>query len=139
MKMRNRFNNKGLLPYEEFMTGLHWDYPAVSGRKSFKVDVKENEKSYLVHADLPGCKKEDIKVEYKNRNLIITASKEESYDEEKDNYILHERSSGQIYRSFYIDNINEENVTVEFKDGVLTINLPKRIEEETNGRRFEVK
>lgn len=137
--MRNRLTNKGLLPFEEFMSGLNWDYPAVPARRAFKVDVKENEKGYVVHADLPGCRKEDITVEYKNKNLVITASKEESHDEERENYILHERSSGQIYRSFYIENINEENVTVEFKDGVLTINLPKRIDEETGGRRFEVK
>lgn len=137
--MRDIFKDKALLPFEELMTGLNWDFPAVAKKKQFRVDVKETEKEYIVHADLPGFRKEDIEVEYNNRNLMITAKREESSSEETENYIIRERTSGHLYRSFYIENINEENVTCEFKDGLLEVVLPKNMEGKVGTRRFEIK
>lgn len=95
-----------------------------------RVDVKDNGGSYELTADLPGMTKEDISLSYQNSYLTISAQKNESKDEkdEDGNYIRRERRSGSVSRSFYIDNIDEANVTAEFKDGVLHVNMPKLAE-----------
>lgn len=95
--------------------------------KSFNVDVKDNGDSYELKAELPGYTKEDVHLSYKDNFLSISASKEESKDEkdEQGNFIRRERYSGSMSRSFYIDNIDEQKCNAEFKDGILTITMPK--------------
>lgn len=137
--MRNIFNDKGMLPFEEFLPTLNWDSPIRSQKKLFRVDVKETDTEFVVHADLAGVKKEDIAVEYKNRNLIISATKEESHSKESDTYIIRERGYGHVYRSFYIENINEDMVTCEFNNGLLTVTLPKLKEGAPGYKKFEIK
>lgn len=97
---------------------------------SFKVDVEDKGDSYELTADLPGMKKEDIALHYENNYLTIAAQKNEENDEKdsKGNFIRRERRTGQMSRSFYIDNIDEAKVAAEFKDGVLKINMPKAAE-----------
>lgn len=136
--MQNRIL-KGLLPFEELMPSLAWDYPGIAPRKMFKVDVKETEKGYLIHADLAGYRKEDITVEYKEKYLVITAVREDSKEEVRENYILRERSSGQVQRSFYVENVDEEQVNVSFHDGVLTVDLPRKRLEEGESRKFDIR
>ena len=95
--------------------------------KSFNVDVKDNGDSYELKAELPGLAKEDVHLSYKDNYLSISANKEESKDEKDDqgNFIRRERYCGNMSRSFYIDNIDEEKCNAEFKDGILTITMPK--------------
>ena len=95
--------------------------------QGFKVDVEDKGNAYELTADLPGMKKEDISLNYENSYLTISAKKETS-SEEKDkqgNFIRRERSTGSMTRSFYIDGIDVANVDASFKDGVLTIVMPK--------------
>ena len=95
--------------------------------KSFNVDVKDNGSSYELKAELPGFAKEDVHLSYKDNYLSISANKEESKDDKDDqgNFIRRERYCGSMSRSFYIDNIDEEKCNAEFKDGILTITMPK--------------
>jgi len=137
--MRNRFSNKGMAPFEEFMTGLNWDFPTVPTRKLFHVDVKETDRGYVLYADLPGYRKEDIKVEYHNKNLLITAHRDTVIETESDKFIMNERHTGEVYRSFYIDDIEEDQVQVQYEGGVLIIELPKKTDDENSRKRFEVK
>lgn len=97
-----------------------------SNSANFKVDVKENEKGYLLSAELPGVKKENINVEYKDNNIIISAKREDTFEEKENNYIRRERSFGEFSRSFYIDNVDEENIKAKFENGELYIFLPKK-------------
>ncbi|MCR5438588.1 MAG: Hsp20/alpha crystallin family protein [Selenomonas sp.] len=108
-------------------------FPAMdrwNGAGGMRVDVKDNGNSYELTADLPGMAKEDIHLSYQNSYLTISAQKDESKEEkdEAGNYIRRERRSGSMSRSFYIDNIDENRVTAEFKDGVLHVNMPKAAE-----------
>jgi HSP20 family protein len=137
--MRNRFSNKGMAPFEEFMTGLNWDFPAVPARKLFHVDVKETDRGYVLYADLPGYRKEDIKVEYHNKNLLINAHRNTVIESESEKFILNERTSGEVYRSFYIEDIDEDQVQVHYEGGLLIIDLPKKSGGENTRKRFEVK
>ena len=95
--------------------------------KSFNVDVKDNGDSYELKAELPGFAKEDVHLSYKDNYLSISANKEESKDEKDDqgNFIRRERYCGNMSRSFYIDNIDENKCNADFKDGILTITMPK--------------
>ncbi len=92
---------------------------------NFKVDLKETDEDYLVEADLPGVKKEDITVKFQNNYLTISAKRDSSIENKKENFVRQERYYGEFNRSFYINNIDENNIDASFKDGVLKINLPK--------------
>ncbi|TCS80454.1 Hsp20/alpha crystallin family protein [Pectinatus cerevisiiphilus] len=100
---------------------------AMSGFASFKVDVKDVGDSYELSAELPGVKKEDISLSYDNGYLTIEANTKDENEEKDDTgkYIRRERRCGSMSRSFYIDNINDAQAKAEFKDGILTIKLPK--------------
>ena len=123
----------GLVPYrrnniESVFDDLLGDsfLPAFYKGEQMKIDIKENEKEFVVEADLPGVKKEDVNIELKNDRLTIAVEKNEQVNEEKENYIRRERRYGSISRSFAVANIDEEAVKAKFENGVLTINLPKR-------------
>ena len=97
-----------------------------------RVDVKDNGDSYELTADLPGMKKEDVKLSYQNGYLTIAAQQqaENNQQDDKGNYIRRERRMGSVSRSFYIDNIDESRIDAEFKDGVLHVKMPKAAEVE---------
>jgi HSP20 family protein len=92
---------------------------------SFKIDVKEFEKEYVIYAELPGFKKEDIQIHYENERLSISVNKEENVDETKDNYIHRERYSSNFERSIYIKDINPKNLKAKLNDGILEITAEK--------------
>ena len=96
----------------------------------FKVDVRDNGDSYELEADMPGLTKDNISMSYTDNYLTISAKKEDANDEKDDNgnYIRRERSTGSMSRSFYIDNVDEAKATADYKDGVLTVCLPKLTE-----------
>lgn len=98
---------------------------AFGNNQKFNADIKETQNEYLVSAELPGVKKEDINLEYKENTLIISATRNEEINEEKDNYIRRERTYGQISRSFHVENVDKEKVSAKFENGELHIVLPK--------------
>lgn len=94
-----------------------------------KTDVHENEDGYELDIDLPGFKKDDIKLSLENGYLFVSANKEHENDEknEKGKVIRKERYSGSMQRSFYVgDAIEEEDVKAKFEDGVLKLSVPKK-------------
>ena len=98
-----------------------------------KCDIYEKENKYYVEMDLPGFKKDEIKIECEKGNLIITASKEDK-EEESDtdkNYIRRERVYNKYSRSFYLGNIAEDEIGARFNDGTLTVTIPKKQEVDT--------
>ena len=91
-----------------------------------KTDVKESDSGYELEMDLPGFKKEDVKVSLENGYLTISASKESGDEKENGKYIRRERYSGTCQRSFYIgEEIGQEDVKGEFKHGILKLFIPK--------------
>ena len=104
------------------------------------VDIAEDEKEYLIKADLPEVAKEDVNVTFNNGMLTISGERrfEKSEDDEEKKYHRVERSYGHYSRSFRLpDLVDAEALTAEFRDGVLSIHLPKR--EEMKPRQMEVK
>ncbi len=91
-------------------------------------DIREVEGGYELDVELPGYRKEDVKVELENGNLTISASREEKNDEkdEKGNYIRRERRCGSCRRAFYVgENLSTEDIKAKFEDGVLKLTVPK--------------
>lgn len=92
---------------------------------AMKVDIKEREGEYVVEAELPGVKKEQINVELNDDRLTISVNNNEETKQEAANYIRRERKSSFVSRSFLVENIKNEEVTAKFENGVLSIVLPK--------------
>lgn len=97
----------------------------MTSQNNFNADIKETDNEYIMEADLPGVKKEDINLDYKNNNLIISARRNEEINENTGNYIRRERSYGEISRSFYVENVDENNIRAKFDNGELKVILPK--------------
>ncbi len=92
------------------------------------VDISEDSKEFLVKAELPELKKEEIKVSVENGELSISGERKlEKEEKDKDKrYHRIERSYGSFIRSFTLpDNVSADKVSAEFKDGVLLVHLPK--------------
>ena len=99
--------------------------------KEMLTDVKEHEDHYEVEIDLPGFKKEDIKVELNEGYLTITANKglKEEEKNKTGKIVRQERYSGTMSRSFYVgEQMTAEDITAKYEDGVLSLNVPKKEE-----------
>ena len=97
-----------------------------------RVDVVENKENFIVRAELPGMKKDDVKLTLENS--VLTLSGEKRFDEKRDeeNFHLRESRYGKFERSFRLtDNIDRSNIVADYKDGVLTISLPKTKESQS--------
>lgn len=91
-----------------------------------RVDVVENKESFIVRAELPGMKKDDVKLKLENNVLTLSGEKRDEEKRDADNFHLRETRYGKFERSFRLtDNIDRANISADYKDGVLTISLPK--------------
>jgi len=117
-------------PLDELFKGF-WvkplAFPAETELK-MKLDVKEDEKSYTVRADIPGVKKEDIQVEIDRDQVSLRAeAKREKEEKEGEKTIYSERSYGMVSRSFTLPTeVDSQAAKAEYKDGVLNLVLPKK-------------
>ena len=107
---------------------------------AFRTDITEKDGKYVLEADLPGFKKEDISVDIDKDCLTITAEhKSEEKEENADSYIRRERYYGSYTRSFNVKGIDTEAITAAYNDGVLTLTMPKKEPEVPAARRLEIK
>ena len=117
------FDNRSENQIEKKLYGRH-------AHNVMKTDIKETDDNYELIVDLPGFKKDEIKVSLDNGYLSIAAAKGLDQDEqEKDTgkYIRRERYAGSCERSFYVgEDITEEDIKGEFKHGILKLFVPKK-------------
>ena len=89
-------------------------------------DITEDDKEYLIKAELPDVKKEDVKVTVENGVLTISGERKFEKEEKKKKYHRVERAYGSFMRSFSLpDQADASKVKAEFKNGMLTVHLPK--------------
>jgi HSP20 family protein len=95
---------------------------------NIKVDVKEDDKGYTVRADIPGVKKEDIQVDVEGNTISLRAEAKTEKEEKKGEKVIYsERSYGMASRSFTLPaEVDSKGAKAEYKDGVLTLSLPKK-------------
>lgn len=131
-----------------FFDGWFDDFMPMFSRKEMKefnsimkTDVKETEKDFILDVDLPGFKKEDVNLNLENGYLTISAKREHKVDNEdrKENFVRRERSFGQFSRSFYVGDVEQDEIEAHLENGILTIKLPKEEEKKTKSNRIEIK
>ena len=94
----------------------------------FKTDIQEDGDNFVLEADLPGFKKEDIKLDLENGYLTISAQRSEELDQnnEESRYIRQERAVGSCARSFYVGKeLEPTDIAAKFENGILSLHLPK--------------
>jgi HSP20 family protein len=102
------------------------------------VDIYDKGGEVVIHAELPGMKKEDIDIRVENNVLTIRGKKERKEEVKEDGYFRSERAYGSFSRSFSLPtSVDVKKIAAEYKDGVLTLNLPKA--DEAKPRQIEVK
>ena len=121
-----------LIPRKFYLDDIFDNFLSVPEESNMKCDIYEKDGVYHIEMDIPGFDKKDIKVECDKGYLTITAQKEEKEEEHKDkNYIRRERRYGTYKREFYLGELDNTKINAEFKDGVLTVTVPKKEEIET--------
>lgn len=118
--------------FDDFFGNPFWGTAGMRAVSAMNTDIRESDKSYEIEMDLPGFAKEDITADLKDGYLTIRAAHaEEKEDQDEDKkYIRRERYSGHYERSFYVGNaVKEEDIKAKFKEGVLTMEIPKKQEQ----------
>ncbi|MGN6714081.1 Hsp20/alpha crystallin family protein [Anaerocolumna jejuensis] len=88
-------------------------------------DVLDKGDHYLLQAELPGFKKEDISMKLENDMMIIKASHQDETKEEKDNYIRRERNLNSYQRTFSVAGVDKDRIMASYNNGILAVTLPK--------------
>lgn len=111
-------------------------------RSLMRTDIKENKKSYLIDIDMPGFAKEDINLSINNGYLQISAEVKKEENSDPDSKVIRqERFYGKCSRSFYVgEEIDEDEINAEFKNGILKIEIPKKeINKENETKKITIK
>jgi HSP20 family protein len=100
----------------------------VEAAPQMKIEVKEDDEAYTVHAELPGVRKEDIKVTVDGSEVAISAEVRRETEKKEGERVMHsERYYGKVYRSFTLDSaIDDRAAQARYSDGVLELTLPKK-------------
>ena len=106
---------------------------------AFRTDVIDTGDAYKLESELPGFKKEDIKIDVENDVLTISAERKLDNDESKPNFVKRERFYGSYSRSFDVSGIEVDQIEAAYNDGVLTLTMPKKVETAPASRRLEIK
>lgn len=112
---------------EKEFFGTHNPLYGKHAKNLMKTDVKDVNDHYEVAVDLPGFQKDEVNVELENGYLTISAAKGLDKDQKDDegHYIRQERYSGSCSRSFYVGDIQPEDIHAKYEDGILKLTLPK--------------
>lgn len=125
----------GMIPFERHENNLFdaFDnfernfFGSTSSAVTFRTDIRDEGDRFVLEAELPGFRKEDIQLHLKDGILTVSAQRTAS-SEEKDqrgNYIRRERRFGSFARSFDVAGIDEESISAAYQDGILELTLPK--------------
>lgn len=122
-----------MLPSRIFLDDFLDDLTPSKENNKMICDIYEEDGKYFIEVDVPGFKKENIKIECDKGNLKIVAEKHSNKEEHnKKKYIHRERKFYEkCERSFYLGEVDESKISAEFKDGTLKIVVPKEEKEST--------
>ena len=151
--MQNRRNDelglynpfRGMDEFEKQLFGNPFGFFGKGALGEFRTDIKDDGNAFILEADLPGFRKEDINVDINNDIMTISAERhfehrsENCSEQEKDQkgkYIRCERSYGSYSRQFDLSGVNAEGITAKYDNGVLTMSLPKKVPTVPESRRL---
>jgi HSP20 family protein len=95
------------------------------GSSPVRADIRETENEWLIDAELPGVDKKDIQIDLNDGYLTISVERNNEANEENGNYIRRERTYGSYKRCFYVDDVKEDEIKASYKDGILSLTVPK--------------
>lgn len=99
---------------------------------TFKIDVRDEEKNYLIEAELPGVNKEDITLSVDDGILTIAVKHEEQKEEKDKNYIHRERRYSSMERRLMLGDVDGAGITAKLNDGLLEVKIPKKEKQDTS-------
>lgn len=120
--------------------GFEWP-SVVTGEPGLgQADLSETEGGYELQVDLPGMKKDDISVDLSDGMVSISGTRSDEREDKRKGYYLSERTYGSVQRSFRVpDSVDTDRIEAQFRDGVLTLKMPRSEEAEQNARRIEIR
>ncbi len=104
----------------------NWSLMSDFAGGGFKLDLREEEDRYIVEADLPGVRKEDISLDLHDGQLTIGVNHEDKTEEQKGTYLHRERRFASTQRSIYLPDIKADEISAKFDSGVLEVTVPKQ-------------
>jgi HSP20 family protein len=124
---RNNYRTPVVSPFDSLFSNMLFDWGLTSS-KIPPVDITETDKAYIVEAELPGYKQEDVKVNIEKHVLRLSSAKQSSKEEkEGKNLLICERHAQSFERAFSLpEDVDEASIEGEFANGVLTVTLPKK-------------
>ena len=125
-----------IIPKSSYLDDIFDNFDSTRNN-NMKCDIYEKDGDYHIEIDIPGFDKKDIKVECDNGYLTVTAKKDEEAEDKTKNYIRRERSYGKYQRSFYIGDMDSNEIRAKFKHGMLKIIVPK-VETKETKRHIEI-
>lgn len=128
---------------EPFWPSFHWPLREFGRTKAIawspEIDVFEKDNRLITKVDLPGLKKEDVKIEVTDGYLSISGERKSEAEEKKDNFYRCERDYGSFYRAVPLpEGVKFEDVKATFSDGVLEVSIPLPAKPETKVRKVEI-
>ncbi|NLZ90217.1 MAG: Hsp20/alpha crystallin family protein [Clostridiales bacterium] len=134
--------NRNLSPARQMSNFLNdsffrsfFDMSDMVGNAGFRVDIKELDNQYVIEAELPGVKEDQINLTVNDDVLKISATMNQEADEQQGAYCYRERRCGHMERSFTLEGICQDDIKAEYSNGVLTVNLPKLQQEPQKAER----
>ncbi|RPI70697.1 MAG: Hsp20/alpha crystallin family protein [Ignavibacteriales bacterium] len=116
------------------------DFPSTEFNYYPHIDISDDEKNIFVEAEIPGVKKEDMKITLQDNILTITGEKRKESEEKKKNFFRSERVYGSFTRSFTLpEDINPDSVDAKFENGILKIKISKADQKKVNEKFIEIK
>ncbi|MBQ7640919.1 MAG: Hsp20/alpha crystallin family protein [Acholeplasmatales bacterium] len=131
--LESKKNNNYLSLFDEFD-----DFFTDKLGKDMKTNILENGDNYTVTSEIPGVSKENIKIDVADNTLTISVNKKNTNKDEKKNYLVKEISETSLSRSFYLDDMDENNITAKMDNGILTITVGKIKEVKPQTKRITI-
>ncbi|MCL1802807.1 MAG: Hsp20 family protein [Eubacteriaceae bacterium] len=107
-------------------------------RPHFRIDVEEAENEYIVSAEMPGISKEEISIAMSNGRLSITVNMSEEKESAEKNYVHRERIAQSYARTMYLPGTDQKSIGAKLADGMLTINVAKKVKDDDSAINVEI-
>jgi len=131
--VENKKNNNYLNIFDEFN-----DFFTDVLGKDMKTNILEENDTYVVTSEIPGVAKENIKINVEDNTLTISVAKKETNQDEKKSYLVKEISESALTRQFYLEDMDENNISAKLDNGILTITVGKLKEVKPESRKIMI-
>ena len=131
--VENKKNNNYLNIFDEFN-----DFFTDVLGKDMKTNILEENDTYVVTSEIPGVAKENIKINVEDNTLTISVAKQETNKDEKKSYLVKEISESALTRQFYLEDMDENNISAKLDNGILTITVGKLKEVKPESRKIMI-